>query len=74
MINEVLEAMAHPRSRRHYHGCRVPRAWASRGASLIGKNSWTQGRSAEVGTPKHFFEATPRNERTKRFLNQILHM
>jgi aspartate/glutamate/glutamine transport system ATP-binding protein len=27
----------------------------------------------EVGTPEHFFE-DPQNERTKRFLDQILHM
>jgi ABC-type polar amino acid transport system ATPase subunit len=26
----------------------------------------------EVGTPEHFFQ-DPENERTKRFLNQILH-
>ena len=32
-----------------------------------------EGRIVEVGTPEHFFE-NPQNERTKRFLNQILHM
>ncbi len=31
------------------------------------------GDIVEVGTPEHFFE-DPQNERTKRFLNQILHM
>jgi ABC-type polar amino acid transport system ATPase subunit len=31
-----------------------------------------EGRIVEVGTPKHFFE-NPDHERTKRFLNQILH-
>jgi ABC-type polar amino acid transport system ATPase subunit len=32
-----------------------------------------EGRIIEVGTPEHFFQ-NPENERTKRFLNQILHM
>jgi putative glutamine transport system ATP-binding protein len=32
-----------------------------------------EGRIVEVGTPEHFFK-NPENERTKRFLNQILHM
>jgi ABC-type polar amino acid transport system ATPase subunit len=32
-----------------------------------------EGRIVEVGTPEHFFE-NPQNERTKRFLDQILHM
>jgi putative glutamine transport system ATP-binding protein len=32
-----------------------------------------EGRIVEVGTPEHFFE-DPQNERTKRFLDQILHM
>jgi putative glutamine transport system ATP-binding protein len=32
-----------------------------------------EGRIIEVGTPEHFFK-NPENERTKRFLNQILHM
>jgi aspartate/glutamate/glutamine transport system ATP-binding protein len=32
-----------------------------------------EGRIVEVGTPEHFFQ-NPENERTKRFLNQILHM
>jgi putative glutamine transport system ATP-binding protein len=31
-----------------------------------------EGRIVEVGTPEHFFE-NPEHERTKRFLNQILH-
>jgi aspartate/glutamate/glutamine transport system ATP-binding protein len=31
------------------------------------------GGIVEVGTPEHFFK-NPQNERTKRFLNQILHM
>jgi ABC-type polar amino acid transport system ATPase subunit len=32
-----------------------------------------EGRIVEVGSPEHFFE-NPQNERTKRFLKQILHM
>jgi putative glutamine transport system ATP-binding protein len=32
-----------------------------------------EGRIVEAGTPEHFFQ-NPENERTKRFLNQILHM
>jgi putative glutamine transport system ATP-binding protein len=32
-----------------------------------------EGRIIEVGTPEHFFK-NPENERTKRFLSQILHM
>jgi ABC-type polar amino acid transport system ATPase subunit len=32
-----------------------------------------EGRIIEVGTPEHFFQ-NPENERTKRFLDQILHM
>jgi ABC-type polar amino acid transport system ATPase subunit len=32
-----------------------------------------EGSIVEVGTPEHFFQ-NPENERTKRFLNQILHM
>ena len=32
-----------------------------------------EGRIVEVGTPEHFFQ-NPENERTKRFLDQILHM
>ena len=31
-----------------------------------------EGRMIEVGTPEHFFQ-NPQNERTKRFLDQILH-
>jgi ABC-type dipeptide/oligopeptide/nickel transport system ATPase component len=31
-----------------------------------------EGRIIEVGTPEQFFQ-NPRNERTKRFLDQILH-
>ncbi len=31
-----------------------------------------EGRIIEVGTLKHFFQ-NPRNERAKRFLDQILH-
>ncbi len=31
-----------------------------------------EGRIVEVGTPEHFFQ-NPQNERTKRFLDQILH-
>jgi ABC-type polar amino acid transport system ATPase subunit len=31
-----------------------------------------EGRIIEVGTPEHFFQ-NPQNERTKRFLDQILH-
>jgi ABC-type polar amino acid transport system ATPase subunit len=30
------------------------------------------GRIVEVGPPEHFFE-NPEHERTKRFLNQIIH-
>jgi aspartate/glutamate/glutamine transport system ATP-binding protein len=32
-----------------------------------------EGRIVEIGSPEHFFE-NPQNERTKRFLKQILHM
>jgi ABC-type polar amino acid transport system ATPase subunit len=32
-----------------------------------------EGRIVEVGSPEYFFE-NPQNERTKRFLKQILHM
>ena len=31
-----------------------------------------EGRIIEVGTPEHFFQ-NPQNERTKRFLDQIVH-
>ena len=31
-----------------------------------------EGRITEVGPPEHFFQK-PQNERTKRFLDQILH-
>lgn len=31
-----------------------------------------EGKIVETGTPEHFFE-NPENERTKRFLGQILH-
>ena len=32
-----------------------------------------EGRILEEGTPEHFFQ-NPENERTKRFLDRILHM
>jgi ABC-type polar amino acid transport system ATPase subunit len=31
-----------------------------------------EGKIVEVGTPEHFFD-NPQHERTKRFLNQIVH-
>ena len=59
MINEVLEAMAD----------------LARGGMTMVVVTHEMGfarRIVEVGTPQHFFE-NPENERTKRFLNQILH-
>ena len=72
MINEVLEAMVDLAEGgmtmvvvTHEMG------FASRVADRV--LFMDEGRIIEVGTPEHFFQ-NPQNERTKRFLNQILHM
>jgi len=71
MINEVLEAMADlARGGMTMvvvtHEMGFARRVADRVVFMDG------GRIVEVGPPEHFFE-NPENERTKRFLNQILH-
>jgi len=71
MINEVLEAMADlARGGMTMvvvtHEMGFARRVADRVVFMDG------GRIVEVGPPEHFFE-TPGHERTKRFLNQILH-
>jgi putative glutamine transport system ATP-binding protein len=72
MINEVLEAMV---------------ALAEEGMTMVVVTHemgfarrvadrvvfMDEGRIGEVGPPEHFFQ-NPENERTKRFLSQILHM
>jgi putative glutamine transport system ATP-binding protein len=72
MINEVLEAMVDLAEGgmtmvvvTHEMG------FASRVADRV--VFMDEGRIIEVGTPEHFFK-NPENERTKRFLDQILHM
>jgi putative glutamine transport system ATP-binding protein len=72
MINEVLEAMADlARGGMTMvivtHEMGFARRVADRVVFMV------EGRILEVGTTEHFFE-NPQNERTKRFLNQILHM
>jgi aspartate/glutamate/glutamine transport system ATP-binding protein len=71
MINEVLEAMADlARGGMTMvvvtHEMGFARRVADRVVFMDG------GRIVEVGPPEHFFE-NPEQERTKRFLNQILH-
>ncbi|HEV8045595.1 MAG TPA: amino acid ABC transporter ATP-binding protein [Rubrobacter sp.] len=71
MINEVLEAMADlARGGMTMvvvtHEMGFARRVAGRVVFMDG------GRIVEVGPPEHFFE-NPEHERTKRFLNQILH-
>jgi ABC-type polar amino acid transport system ATPase subunit len=72
MINEVLEAMADLAKGGMTmvvvtHEMGFARRVADRVVFM------DEGRIVEVGTPEHFFQ-NPENERTKRFLNQILHM
>ena len=71
MINEVLEAMADLASGGMTmvvvtHEMGFARRVADRVVFM------DEGRIVEVGTPEHFFE-NPQNERTKRFLDRILH-
>jgi ABC-type polar amino acid transport system ATPase subunit len=71
MINEVLEAIADlARGGMTMvvvtHEMGFARGVADRVVFMDG------GRIVEVGTPEHFFR-NPKNERTKRFLGQILH-
>ena len=71
MINEVLEAMADLAKGGMTmvvvtHEMGFARRVADRVVFMDG------GRIVEVGAPEHFFE-NPEHERTKRFLNQILH-
>ena len=72
MINEVLEAMADLAEGGMTmvvvtHEMGFARRVADRVVIM------DEGRIIEEGTPEHFFQ-NPQNERTKRFLNQILHM
>jgi aspartate/glutamate/glutamine transport system ATP-binding protein len=72
MINEVLEAMADLAKGGMTmvvvtHEMGFARRVADRVVIM------DEGRIIEEGTPEHFFQ-NPENERTKRFLNQILHM
>ena len=72
MINEVLEAMADLAQGGMTmvvvtHEMGFARRVADRVVFM------DEGRIVEVGTPEHFFQ-NPENERTKRFLDQILHM
>ena len=72
MINEVLEAMADLAKGGMTmvvvtHEMGFARRVADRVVFM------DEGRIIEVGTPEHFFQ-NPENERTKRFLAQILHM
>ena len=72
MINEVLETMADlARGGMTMVVVTHEMGFARRVADWVG--FMDEGRIEEVGTPEHFFE-DPQNERTKRFLNQILHM
>src|SRR5215217_682291 len=72
MINEVLEAMADlARGGMTMVIVTHEMGFARRVADRV--VFMDEGRIVEVGTPEHFFE-NPQNERTKRFLNQILHM
>jgi ABC-type polar amino acid transport system ATPase subunit len=72
MINEVLEAMADLAKGGMTmvvvtHEMGFARRVADRAVFM------DEGRIVEIGTPEHFFQ-NPQNERTKRFLNRILHM
>ena len=72
MINEVLEAMADLAKGGMTmvivtHEMGFARSVADQVVFM------DEGRIVEIGTPEHFFQ-NPQNERTKRFLNQILHM
>jgi aspartate/glutamate/glutamine transport system ATP-binding protein len=72
MINEVLEAMADLAKGGMTmvvvtHEMGFARRVADRAVFM------DEGRIVEIGTPEHFFQH-PQNERTKRFLNRILHM
>jgi aspartate/glutamate/glutamine transport system ATP-binding protein len=72
MINEVLEAMADLAKGGMTmvvvtHEMGFARRVADRVVIM------DEGQIIEVGTPEHFFQ-NPQNERTKRFLAQILHM
>jgi ABC-type polar amino acid transport system ATPase subunit len=71
MINEVLEAMADlARGGMTMVVVTHEMGFARRVADRV--VFMDEGRIVEVGSPEHFFE-NPQNERTKRFLNQILH-
>ncbi len=71
MINEVLEAMADlARGGMTMVVVTHEMGFARRVADRV--VFMDEGRIVEVGTPEHFFE-NPEHERTKRFLNQILH-
>src|SRR5919112_6630042 len=72
MINEVLETMADlARGGMTMVIVTHEMGFARRVADRV--VFMDEGRIVEVGTPEHFFK-DPQNERTKRFLNQILHM
>jgi aspartate/glutamate/glutamine transport system ATP-binding protein len=71
MINEVLEAMADlARGGMTMVVVTHEMGFARRVADRV--VFMDEGRIAEVGTPDDFFD-DPQNERTKRFLNQIVH-
>ena len=72
MINEVLEAMADlARGGMTMVVVTHEMGFARRVADRV--VFMDEGRIIEVGTPEHVFQ-NPHNERTKRFLDQILHM
>jgi putative glutamine transport system ATP-binding protein len=72
MINEVLEAMADlARDGMTMVVVTYEMGFARRVADRV--VFMDEGSIVEVGTPEHFFQ-NPQNERTKRFLDQILHM
>jgi ABC-type polar amino acid transport system ATPase subunit len=72
MINEVLEAMADlARGGMTMVVVSHEMGFARRVADRV--VFMDEGRMIEVGSPEHVFKA-PENERTKRFLDQILHM
>jgi putative glutamine transport system ATP-binding protein len=71
MINEVLEAMADlARGGMTMVVVTHEMGFARRVADRV--VFMDEGRIVEVGPPEHFFE-NPEHDRTKRFLNQILH-
>jgi ABC-type polar amino acid transport system ATPase subunit len=71
MINEVLEAMADlARGGMTMVVVTHEMGFARRVADRV--VFMDEGRIIEVGPPEHFFQ-NPQNERTKRFLDQILH-